>query len=745
MTTKKYVVTLNNKEDLDDFYNDMESASSKSNIPDRSCNCSLRRNISRNTVYDLTDEEATLLKKDSRVKDVDLTMQDNGITVVKDGWSETAVFAKDPSATTHRNWGLKRCIDGQQTANWGKSTTDDATNYPNNFLNTSSTTVSTTSSGKNVDIIIAEDDLHASQLFSYREFWTKYPNGQLSPPSRIKYFDWFQYTSALGFNSVVSSSVYTQINTLGTDDHAYQVAVVAAGNSAGFARDANVYSIRALGSSQLSSGNDWTEIFIDYIRHFHKNKPVNTTTGRRNPTIVNMSWTLFNTLLLSDTSTPASININSIRKYESNFNSSGEPFHANPNHTSNYILPGETNYNNSAYLCPDVIGGLTAGLHTGTANLTGNDWQFTMPILFGVSTLKGRFNVDGTAGMPARVSALDADIADAIADGIIFVASAGNQGALINRNAFGGSTIDNTNQNTTGHKICTDVIPSSIYSISSCFKYDAKLTFKNYQNVDKVWEYQKGASPNHTDDVICVGGIDIHTNDSAIDTSSTLDHKESQPFFSNYGSRIDVSAPAVNIWTHQYSQSGADAVDNSTRRYYKKVTGTSYSAPLTVGVLACLLEQEPNLTPAEALQHLIENSSYGDMDKGSGQSIVGGALNSVQIQNCGNNNTQTFYHLEGRRHEANSVLGNAASIGDTANKYLAYKKKRKESGSVYPRNNFKNRNIKLKTAHSFQNQFTVNADHNFMLHNRIFPSIRGNLTSSPKYPRVNSRVTKAYS
>ena len=288
MTTKKYVVTLNNKEDLNDFYNDMESASSKSNIPDRTCNCNLRRNISRNTVYDLTDEEAALLKQDSRVKDVDLTFEDKGLEIVNYGWSETAVFAKNPTTVAHRSWALKRIIDGQQTANWGKSTTDDATNYPNNFLNTSSTTISTTSSGKNVDIIIAEDDLHQSALSSFREFWTVQPNGSLAYIPRIKYFNWFAYNSDLGLTNNADTT-YGQINALGGDDHAYKVAVVAAGNSAGWARDANVFSIRTKGSSQLT-GITWVETFVDYIRHFHKNKPINPATGKRNPTIVNMSW-----------------------------------------------------------------------------------------------------------------------------------------------------------------------------------------------------------------------------------------------------------------------------------------------------------------------------------------------------------------------------------------------------------------------------------------------------------------------
>ena len=35
---------------------------------------------------------------------------------------------------------------------------------------------------------------------------------------------------------------------------------------------------------------NWAEILWDYIRHFHKNKAINSNTGRRNPTVVNNSW-----------------------------------------------------------------------------------------------------------------------------------------------------------------------------------------------------------------------------------------------------------------------------------------------------------------------------------------------------------------------------------------------------------------------------------------------------------------------
>ena len=58
---EEYVVTLRNKEDLDDFYNDMETPGGDLYIPDRAVDLQLRRSISRNTHYMLTPEEVSEL------------------------------------------------------------------------------------------------------------------------------------------------------------------------------------------------------------------------------------------------------------------------------------------------------------------------------------------------------------------------------------------------------------------------------------------------------------------------------------------------------------------------------------------------------------------------------------------------------------------------------------------------------------------------------------------------------------
>jgi len=95
---KEYIVTLKNFEDLDNFYEDMETPGGNLYIPERKVDCHLRRPISRNTHYLLTDEEADVVRQDPRVLDVQLTPEERGLTPVL-MWTQTGDFAKDVYST----------------------------------------------------------------------------------------------------------------------------------------------------------------------------------------------------------------------------------------------------------------------------------------------------------------------------------------------------------------------------------------------------------------------------------------------------------------------------------------------------------------------------------------------------------------------------------------------------------------------------------------------------------------------
>ena len=70
MSEKIYIVTLYKHEDLEEFYAEMKEKGFRLNM---------KRPVSRNTHYWMTDEQAQELKKDPRVWDVDLRPEDRGI------------------------------------------------------------------------------------------------------------------------------------------------------------------------------------------------------------------------------------------------------------------------------------------------------------------------------------------------------------------------------------------------------------------------------------------------------------------------------------------------------------------------------------------------------------------------------------------------------------------------------------------------------------------------------------------
>ena len=65
---KEWIITLHNKEDLEDFYNDMETPGGKLYIPGRAVECSDKRPISRNTHYMLEDDEVD--QEESKIDEI---------------------------------------------------------------------------------------------------------------------------------------------------------------------------------------------------------------------------------------------------------------------------------------------------------------------------------------------------------------------------------------------------------------------------------------------------------------------------------------------------------------------------------------------------------------------------------------------------------------------------------------------------------------------------------------------------
>jgi hypothetical protein len=368
MSLKEYIVTLSSYDDLQSFYDDMETPGGSLYIPDRAVDLVHRRPVSRNTHYMLTAEEAEQLKADTRVLDVELNFADRGVEVrpsirideelfeAAPNYTDTENFSKNFFvSSTMVNWGLLRSTRGTPITQWGSDgTTPEVTE-----------TITVTASGKNVDVVIVDGLIDPT----HPEFAV---NADGTGGSRVVQYNWYQNRLAVEglSNSTYVYTPYVDAAYLDNDgngvsdrtddnDHGCHVAGTAVGNTHGWARDANIYNI-----SPYSTAPSYTGFFMDHVRYWHNNKPINPATGRKNPTVTNHSY--------------------------------GYGWSANVSTVSEYR-------------------------YRGTVVTTATTFSSAQLQSIGV------FVSGSTMYYPLRSSAIEADYLDAINDGIIMIGAAGNE------------------------------------------------------------------------------------------------------------------------------------------------------------------------------------------------------------------------------------------------------------------------------------------------------------------------------
>jgi hypothetical protein len=191
----------------------------------------------------------------------------------------------------------------------------------NNFVGLGTTSTSSdvqySLTGKNVDVVIMDTGVR----WDHPEFLKLGVTNFLGEDStRVKDIlihgssnygiDWSSHGLVDPGTGILSN--YTIANVLQSSEfngswHGSHVAGTAAGNQFGVAFDANIWSIACVDRSDVGF-TDPSDGF-DYIRIWHKNKPINPQTGRRNPTIVNCSWGLRQFVYWSDVNTyPYTVN-----------------------------------------------------------------------------------------------------------------------------------------------------------------------------------------------------------------------------------------------------------------------------------------------------------------------------------------------------------------------------------------------------------------------------------------------------
>jgi hypothetical protein len=539
---KEYVVTAKTMADADSIIADMESTDGDLYIPNRQVSITQLRELSRNTHFMLSDEEAVQLRNDSRVIAVERPPRDIGIQVIHH-WTQSGNFEKNATIDANdKNWGLYRTAAGDTLAGWGTGAS---------FTQTTQT-VTTTSSGKNVDVVVV--DAHVNPL--HPEFAV---NTDGTGGSRVNQYDWFALSGIVGV-ATVGAYDYTDISS----NHGTHVAGTVAGNTQGWARDANIYNME-FGYAGANAPANWELYIFDYLRAFHLNKTVNPVTGRRNPTITNHSW----------------------------------GYSYNPINLS--AISGHT----------------YRGVFTDISALSTANKKISLEAN-GVPVPASTFLFN----MPYTYPALNADVADAIADGVIVVGSAGNS------------------------------YWNSAYPGDQDYNNSIRSGGIDYVN-------SQGSSPSVAVGVIVVGNIDSVQQEYKNETS-------------NFGNRVDIWAPGTNIVSAVYDSTAAaefviTLVNDPRNASYKlgSISGTSMASPQVCGLLACYAEQNQNLSSSEALTYLITHSKKNQVG------TTGASYGDYQWFGDNGNNRYLFYKLE------RPISGQ--SLPKTTFK------NRPTTGSVYPR------------------------------------------------------------
>jgi subtilisin family serine protease len=498
----------------------METPGGNLYIPDRAVEVFNRRPVSRNTHYLLTDEEANQIRRDPRVLEVDLSIKEQGL-ILSPSWIEISIYwnKSNSIADNYKNWGLLRSVEGASRPSWGS----------NGAVLSVTGEINVTASGKNVDVVVVDGHMNPN----HPEFAV---NNDGTGGSRVVQYNWFNLNPTVTGGSAGTyiytpyvDPTYPDTNGDGysdrtTDnDHGTHVAGIIAGNTQGWAHDANIYNISPYASSPSAS----TIYFIDYVKVWHQNKLPNPITGVKNPTVTNHSYGL--------TGKVAIASITSVRINGTIING---PFTSLQ--LSNYGI-----YNTGGYAYPSL-----------------------------------------------RNTAIEQDLIDLMAAGVIVVGAAGNQ-------------------------------------FSKVSNYSATVTddYNNYFSVGSFIYYYLRGSITAVLGAICVGCVGSTVN-------------EAKASFSNRGPRVDLYAPGSYIMSSVNSTINAFSNDvRNTAYYISKKSGTSMASPQVAGVVACVAETWPTMKQSQISTYIQSHSTKNQITAGTG-----GASDYTDLQ--GSENRYLYFYKE---------------------------------------------------------------------------------------------------
>jgi len=470
---KEYIVTTKTQEDAQAIGIELTSSLGSATVPSRTVDVVNERPLSkRNTHYALTAEEALELSKDPRVIAVEIPPElRDDIKIGFRGEQEIVPDSTSSSGNQLDNWAFIRCT---QEANR-------SSNAP--FYQTFNYNLA----GAGCDVVITDSGVDAN-----------HPEWQspTTKQSRLQQINWY---AASGITGTQPTGFYQDQNGHGT-----HVTGTVAGKRYGWAKEANIYSLKIgglEGAGDTAPSPYGPTTFCDILIGFHNNKPVDPNTGYKRPTIVNMSW----------------------------------------GYTSTYVNSMYGQFQGVAW--DDSTNPTTYRLEYGMLNASTNFFEFFHPV---------------------RIAAVDADIADAAAAGIIFVGAAGNDYHLGD-------------------------VPSGI-------NYDNWYSGDYWSGAPRY--YHRGSSPCASESgVIVVGAMENITTDAG--TQTWVDQKTT---FSSTGPNVTIYAPGRYIQSAYPSwASGAEDYPEDPTYKCEKLSGTSMASPQVCGLLATILGMRPWYTRQDCI------------------------------------------------------------------------------------------------------------------------------------------------
>ena len=304
-TPQNFTVSVKNEIDWEEIHNYIINENEIDGIPNRKIDCTSEMKCSlKRGVYNMSVKEANVLRNHPKVDWVEMSSLYNPIVLEQrkydeefdkhnfiDRYKDSTIrnlrpnsSVSDSSSTLdYTQWGLHR--HQSKTNNYGASTT----------LATDSQYSLT---GLNVDVVIMDSGVR----WDHPEFLVP-GTSSFSTKDDTRVRDILIHgASEYGINwsseglvapGTGSLANYNEARAVGSsigiyDYHGSHVAGTAAGNMFGAAFEANIWSIACIDRSDV--GFSEPADGFDYIKVWHKNKPINPVTGRRNPTVVNCSW-----------------------------------------------------------------------------------------------------------------------------------------------------------------------------------------------------------------------------------------------------------------------------------------------------------------------------------------------------------------------------------------------------------------------------------------------------------------------